>query len=64
MSINQAQEAAPYIVGTVAVTNPIWLNLLGPGYQVIVAVLGLAVLILTIRNKWLEIKIKQKTLDE
>lgn len=64
MSMHTAQEVAPYVLGAVAVTNPIWLNFLQPGYQVIVAVLGLVVLILTIRNKWLEIQIKQKKLDE
>ena len=64
MSVHTMQETAPYVLGTVAVTNPIWLNFLQPGYQVVVGILGLAVLILTIRNKWLEIKIKQKTLKE
>ena len=62
MSITPIQEAAPYALGAAAVTNPIWLNILQPGYQYTIGALGFVMIILTIRNKWLEIKIKQNIL--
>ena len=59
MSINTIQEAAPYALGTAAIANPIWLDWLMPWYQLLLIPLGFIVILLTIRNKWLEIKIKQ-----
>jgi hypothetical protein len=58
------QEVAPYLLGGAAVSNPIWLGILQPSYQILVMGLGLVVIVLTIRNKWLEIQIKKRTLEE
>lgn len=62
MSISTAQEILPYSLGGAAVTNFIWLEWLQPGYQIALAVLGLVVLVLTIKHKLLEIRIKQDIL--
>ena len=58
------QEVAPYLLGGAAITNPIWIEWLQPGYQYLLAFLGIIVIVLTIRNKWLEIQIKQNTLKD
>ena len=54
----------PLTLGTAAVTNLIWLDWLQPGYQYTIAILGIVVIILTIRSKLLEIKIKQGILKD
>jgi len=64
MSIPQPQDVVPYIIGGAGVTNFVWLDWLQPGYQIVLGFLGLVVLVLTIRNKLLEIKIKQNILRE
>jgi hypothetical protein len=64
MTLNTAQDALPYALGATAVTNPIWLEWLQPGYQYLIAGLGLVVIVLTIRNKWLEIQIKKNILED
>lgn len=46
------------------ITSPIWLEFLEPTYQGMLALLGFILLLLTIRNKWLDLKIKRATLAE
>ncbi len=62
--VTTGQEVIPYTVGTLAVSNPIWLQWLEPGYQVLIMGLGLAVLVLTIRHKWLLIQKLKRDQDE
>jgi len=64
MALNAMQQTVPYAIGAAAATNPIWLDWFLPGYQYLVAILGLVVVILTIRNKWLEIQIKKNIIED
>ncbi|WP_282129256.1 hypothetical protein [Roseobacter litoralis] len=57
-------NGASAVAGAAGITSPVWLSFLDPFYQVIVAGLGFILLLLTIRNKWLDLKIKAATLNE
>lgn len=57
-------DAAATAAATAGLTSPFWLSFLDPAHQVVVTTLGFVLLILTIRNKWLDIKIKAVTLRE
>lgn len=57
-------NAVAATTGTVALSAPFWLNLVSPAHQVAVAILGLFVLVLTIRAKILDLKIKSAALRE
>lgn len=50
--------------GVAGVTAPVWLSWVSPAHQFVMAVLGLAVLILTVRVKLLEMRIKAAHLRE
>lgn len=52
------------LAGTLGLTSPFWLTIFDPTYKFAVAALGFVLLILTIRNKWLDLKIKAATLRE
>jgi len=62
MSIHNDGAAA--VTGGSLATSPFWLHLLEPGLQVAVPLLGFFVLLLTLWNKWLEIKIKREILKD
>lgn len=57
-------DSSSAIAGALGLTSPFWLTFLNPAYQVVIAILGFVLLILTIRNKWLDLKIKAATLRE
>lgn len=50
--------------GVAGVTAPVWLSWVSPAHQFVMAVLGLVVLILTVRVKLLEMRIKAAHLRE
>lgn len=50
MSLPSPTTAAGLTVGPGAITAPVWFDWIPPAYQALVAVLGLIVLILTIRK--------------
>ncbi len=54
---------APLVLGSAGVTNSIWLEYLPIAWQVLIAILGAIVLVLTIYNKWLEAKQRRKDLQ-
>lgn len=58
------REIAPFAQGGAAVTFPAWAPLLSSGWNVLIAVLGGTVLILTIYNKFLEIQQRRKALRD
>ena len=64
VSINTMQEPATYALGAAAATNWVWIDWLAPSYQPLVAVLGLVIIVLTIINKWFEIRIKRQVLKD
>jgi hypothetical protein len=51
-------------VGGVGLTAPLWFEHVGAVSQFLIGVLGFVVLVLTVWNKWLEIKIKRRALQE
>ncbi|MEM7722480.1 MAG: hypothetical protein AAF376_08905 [Pseudomonadota bacterium] len=55
-------DGVVYTAASAAITSPLWVDLLDPAYQLILAIIGFAVLVLTLRNKWLDGKIKSATL--
>jgi len=55
-------DAANIATGGAGITAPFWLQFVDPFLQATVALLGLAVLVLTVWNKVLEIKMKRKAL--
>jgi len=57
-----SNTAVAATTGTVALTFPAWGQFVVPAHQITLAALGLVVLILTIRAKWLEIRIARETL--
>ena len=52
------------VLGGFGVTIPIWFAHVDMAFQAIIATLGFFVLVLTIWNKWLEIKLKRAALEE
>ncbi|RWR09697.1 hypothetical protein [Paenirhodobacter populi] len=50
--------------GVAGITAPVWFSWISPAHQFVVAVLGLVVLILTIRVKLLEMRLKADHLRE
>jgi len=57
-------NGASAVAGALGLTSPFWLTLLDPAYKAVVAAMGFILLVLTIRNKWLDLKIKAATLRE
>jgi hypothetical protein len=58
------RDGSPLIQGSAAVTFPAWSLLLGHGWDIVIAVLGVVVLVLTIYNKSLEIKQRRKAIRD
>ena len=58
------RDGIPIIQGSAAVTFPAWSLLLANGWDIAIAVLGVAVLVLTIYNKTLEIKQRRKEIRD
>ncbi|MEP1612657.1 MAG: hypothetical protein ABJL72_12145 [Roseobacter sp.] len=46
------------------ISSPFWMEYLEPTYQALLALGGFILLVLTIRNKWLDLKIKRAKLAE
>ena len=61
-SAAMSSNLASTMVGTAGLTYPVWARVIGQGHDVILALLGLAVLLLTIRAKLLEIRVKRAEL--
>lgn len=57
-----SSDSAAAVAGTLGLTSPFWLTLFDPTYKAVVAAMGFVLLVLTIRNKWLDLKIKAATL--
>ena len=57
-------DAAAATAGGAGITLPIWLQYIDPFFQLLIAALGLFVLVLTVWNKWLEIKLKRRALQK
>jgi tetrahydromethanopterin S-methyltransferase subunit E len=58
------REGSPIFQGSAAVTFPAWSLLLSHGWDVVIAVLGVIVLVMTIYNKSLEIKQRRKAIHD
>ena len=50
--------------GGSALTAPLWFQYIDPLFQFLIAAMGFFVLVLTLWNKWLEIKLKRRALQE
>lgn len=50
--------------GSVGLTAPLWLQYVDPFFQVLISAFGFFVLVLTVWNKWLEIKLKRAALHD
>ena len=61
---NGMKELFPVVQGSAGVTFFAWSPWLSDGWSVIMAVLGAAVLILTLYNKMLEIKQRRKSIRD
>lgn len=57
-------DVAAWIKGLSGVTFPLWIQYLTVGWQVLIALMGGAVLGLTIYNKWLQNKKLRRELDD
>lgn len=57
------KDALPATIGAGAVTFPLW-NFLSGINEAIIGVIGLAVLVLTVRIKWAELKIRKAELKK
>jgi len=51
------------LAGGAGLSVPIWWQYIDPAFQALIAALGFFVLVLTVWNKWLEIKIKRRALQ-
>ena len=58
------KDGSPLIQGSAAVTFPAWSLLLSHGWDIVIAVLGVVVLVMTIYNKSLEIKQRRKAIRD
>jgi hypothetical protein len=58
------RDGSPLIQGSAAVTFPAWSLLLAHGRDIVIAVLGVIVLVMTIYNKSLEIKQRRKAIRD
>lgn len=56
------RDLTPLTTGAAGATAPIWMTWLDPANQIVVSLLGIAVLAMTLRNKWLDGKIKSAEL--
>jgi hypothetical protein len=54
------KEIVPIAQGSAAITFPAWAPFLSSGWNILIATLGMIVLILTIYNKALEIKLNHR----
>lgn len=57
-------DTAAAVAGSAGITSPFWLSFLDPAYQAVLSALGFILLLLTIRNKWLDLKIKAAALRD
>jgi hypothetical protein len=60
----ELKDAVPATVATTAISFPVWFDWIDAAWQPTVAVLGMAVLVLTIYTKILDIRLKQRELKE
>jgi len=58
------KDLNPWLQGSVAITFPAWAELLQEGWQVFIAIMGAAVLALTIYSKVLEITQRRRDLGK
>ena len=56
-------NGAATATGGSALTAPLWFQFIDPLFQFLIAALGLVVLVLTVWNKALEIKLKRRALN-
>ena len=63
-SLKMNSDGFAAFTGATWLTSPFWLQFAQPIYQVILAAMGFALLVLTLRLKWMDIKIKRATLAE
>ena len=61
---NAVREALPFAVGGTAVSNPIWFDWIQGVWQVGVAVAGAYILYLTIKDRRLSIRQREKDLSD
>lgn len=54
----------PLFSGGAGLSSPLWLGFIDPLYQGALALIGFAVLVLTLWNKWLDNRIKRETLKD
>lgn len=57
------KDAIPATIGAGAATFPLW-NFLSGANEAIIGIVGLVVLVLTVRIKWAELKIKKAELKK
>ena len=57
-------DIASAATGGAGLTAPLWLQYVDPVLQAMIAAMGFSVLVLTVWNKWLEIRIKRRALHQ